>query len=586
MFMLETFAGSSIALPLLLSLVPGVLGFLWFIVCKRYKMPDSFIGLPAPGGGLPTWLGPLGGHTLFVNPRKSHEYLPRWGKYFDGDWRVFWIGSHIHMLSSPADINFVINQRPTLFRRSKFLGKIFDQIKLEGSLITAEKPEWGPLRRLATPPFNAQAVAAMLPSVNRLLERLISKWKEHAQAGETVEVKDDAMEFTLATIAMVGFGYDTRAFLPDSEKELVEAVKSYFAVIPDLMHNPFKAVLWRMLPLRVCGREIIHPLAAKEEFLAQDLFFTAKLNEVIDNISAGGDMSAKADGGEGLLMKKMMSVLKEENEKPEEGRAPASTVGETKGLKLTREQVINNMKTFFIAGRDTTANTIAWAVHFLASHPDKQEKLQKEVDEVLGDDSAPTSTVQVENLQYLNAVWRETLRLRAPVPNMFFHSQKPFTLPSGWSHPEGVDVGFAFDCFRLNDKYFTKADEFIPERWLSDEEREAALGKDAKHSPDLTWEFGGGPRICPGRTLAKLEFMACLATIAKKFEIMPDKSKPEVQQVAEFVTAADNVYVTLKKRADSVLKDGKNEDTMRGTEESSEIDSKKEQDKVQEKDSA
>lgn len=529
------------AAPVLLLLWgKHLLLFLWGKHRAKYDCPESLKSLPEMKGGYPTWLGVLGGWTLKLKTPKLYTYFPQWTKEMEySDFRFFWLGIHIHMLTDPADINYILQNRPTMFRRSERLQSVFKSAGLGGNVFTEEAPEWGPVRRLVSPPFSAQNVASMLPSVLVVHERFIAKWREFAVRGASVEVKESAMDYTVGVVCLVGFDHDMRSFLPDFDVKMSRAVHLYFVVIAKLLVNPLYAFLWRNLPFA------LQP--SKREFLAHDRYLEDKLNEFIDKTAASkaaGSDTEEIKGGKGLLMKKMLAVLQEDQK-----NGTHADTSSTRSSKLSRQQVINNMKGFFIAGRDTTANTISWAVYLLATHPEKQRRLQKEVDEILGNSDAPSTFEQVEKLVYTYAVFQESLRLRSPVHQLIVKSKKTVTLPSGITHPAGIYVCGGFQSFKERDENFARAADFVPERWLSKEERELQLGDQAAHRPEYMWDFGGGARECPGKLLSRLEAVVCIAGIFKKFEVEPDMSMPPPERVSEFVVMVDAVHVLLKERA-------------------------------------
>ncbi|KAI1214327.1 putative elymoclavine monooxygenase [Annulohypoxylon truncatum] len=145
---------------------------------------------------------------------------------------------------------------------------------------------------------------------------------------------------------------------------------------------------------------------------------------------------------------------------------------------------------FIAGGSDTTAYTASCAVHYLLSSPEILAKLQAELDQssliIRGD----FDHKRIQNLPYLNAVVKETLRLSNPVPGCL-----PRIVPSGGIHvksvyiPAGTAVSVTLLCIQQNEKLFPEPQKFRPERWL---------GEEGKLVEKWNIAFSRGPRQCIG----------------------------------------------------------------------------------------
>jgi cytochrome P450 len=92
--------------------------------------------------------------------------------------------------------------------------------------------------------------------------------------------------------------------------------------------------------------------------------------------------------------------------------------------QLTDEEVFGNIFNMLLAGEDTTANTMAWMLHFMSQYPDVQAKLQEEVDAVLGQTDLLPDIAAADKLVYLEAVAYETMRLKPVVPFLFLEANE------------------------------------------------------------------------------------------------------------------------------------------------------------------
>ncbi|CAM9265220.1 unnamed protein product [Chrysoparadoxa australica] len=160
---------------------------------------------------------------------------------------------------------------------------------------------------------------------------------------------------------------------------------------------------------------------------------------------------------------------------------------------------------------------MSWCLYFLAANKRIQTKLQAEVDKVLGDDSVPTTHEQVEALSYTMAIVQEVMRLRSPASFTVMSNKVEHTI-AGRTYPPGCDFYLMTHLGGTRESNFTRADEFIPERWIKSE-REALLGAGCTHKSEALVSFGGGARACPGKDMAMLESVCAVASIAKAFTL-------------------------------------------------------------------
>jgi len=165
---------------------------------------------------------------------------------------------------------------------------------------------------------------------------------------------------------------------------------------------------------------------------------------------------------------------------------------------------------FLIAGRDTTAHALSWTLWLVMGHPEVEEKILKEVEEVAGVD--PITFESCAKLKYLQNVINEGLRLYPSVPADSKMAVADDTLPDGTFVPAGVPVQWNNYVMARSKKLWGEdAEEFKPERW------------EGRESPSLyTYAvFNAGPRECLGKRLAWVEMKACLAEMLRsvRFEL-------------------------------------------------------------------
>uniref|UniRef100_A0A8C5WLH5 Cytochrome P450 n=1 Tax=Leptobrachium leishanense TaxID=445787 RepID=A0A8C5WLH5_9ANUR len=178
---------------------------------------------------------------------------------------------------------------------------------------------------------------------------------------------------------------------------------------------------------------------------------------------------------------------------------------------FTKDSLILTTFNLFIAGTETTASTIRWALRFMLLYPEIQSKVQDEIDSVLGSEKCPSLEDRVR-LPYTDAVLHEVQRFASIVPNGLPHAALTDISFKGYTIPEGTQI-ITFLHSALNDKkYFNKPELFNPDRFLDEN------GKFVKNEALLT--FGAGKRSCIGEGLAKTEIFIFFVNLLQKFTLV------------------------------------------------------------------
>jgi cytochrome P450 len=178
------------------------------------------------------------------------------------------------------------------------------------------------------------------------------------------------------------------------------------------------------------------------------------------------------------------------------------------GEPLSTEALRNEAAVLFMAGHETTANTLAWTWFLLSQAPDVEAKLHAELDAVLGG-RAPT-LADLPRLVYARAVLEETLRLYPPVPILPREALRD-EVYNGTRIPKGSLVLVVPWLLHRHRKLWEKPDHFIPERFLP-----GGAGAPSKFA---YIPFSIGPRICAGMSFGQQEALICLATLAQSFRL-------------------------------------------------------------------
>jgi len=219
------------------------------------------------------------------------------------------------------------------------------------------------------------------------------------------------------------------------------------------------------------------------------------------------------------LDKTIYRIIAERRQKNDSGSDFLSifmNVRDEDGLAISDTQLRDELVTLFIAGHETAANALAWTWYLIASHPDIERELYREVDRVLGS-RAPT-TEDVPNLRFTGKVFAESLRLYPPLWVLGRRAISDVEI-CGYSIPAGTIVLVSPYLTQREPRFFPDPLEFRPDRWS--EPMSAALPRFAY------FPFGGGARQCLGDSFAGLEATLIIATFAQKWRMrLAEKAAP------------------------------------------------------------
>ena len=194
------------------------------------------------------------------------------------------------------------------------------------------------------------------------------------------------------------------------------------------------------------------------------------------------------------------------------------------GEGFTRDELIDLLGVFFLAGHETTASALTWAVYILASRPDILSGLRAEVAAVAGD--GPISFEQTRRMPYARAIFREALRLYPPITFMPRVALKPTTI-GGYRLRRGALVMIAPWTLHRHKSYWRDPDRFDPDRFLPEGE--------SAQTPGAFIPFGAGPHTCVGAGFATAESLLVLACLARRFEFDVSEARG-VRPVARLTT--------------------------------------------------
>jgi len=459
--------------------------------------------LPRVAGRLP-----LIGNLLQVAPERLHLQLEEWAERY-GDFYTFALGPRRFVVIRDMElVQKMLRERPSGFRRMRVMLEVLSDMGIAG-VFTAEGQEWQRQRKLIMPAFSAASLRASHAAITVSTRRLHGLWSRAAARGEPVDVLADVMRYTVDVTAALSFGEDMNT-LEAGTGELQRHLATLFATVNRRLSAPFP--YWRYLKL------------------PQDRAFEKSLAEVERVIfaivqRARGELERDPAREPRNLLEAML----------------AAHDADDPGARLSDRELYGNVLTLLLAGEDTTANTIAWMLYFMAEHRDVQRHMAAEADALADPLGVLPSPESAHELRFIAAVGQETLRLKSAAPVMFLEAIAD-TVMGDIQMPAGTPIIALTRALALKPGAFHEPLAFEPTRWLG-----APAGK---HDPRASLAFGMGPRVCPGRSLALLESAMVGAMVARCFDVSLASSQP-VREQLDFTMKPANLRVRFTPRARS-----------------------------------
>ncbi|KAJ8272079.1 hypothetical protein COCON_G00109380 [Conger conger] len=181
------------------------------------------------------------------------------------------------------------------------------------------------------------------------------------------------------------------------------------------------------------------------------------------------------------------------------------------GSSFGEYQLVCYLLDLLFAGTDTSSNTLLTAFLYLMTHPDVQERCQKEIDEVLGE-KEQASFEDRHRMPYTQAMIHEVQRVADTAPLSLFHATTKDTQLMGYDIPKGTIIIPNLSSVLSDESQWKFPHEFNPSNFLNDQ------GEFVK--PEAFMPFSAGPRVCPGEGLARMELFLIVVTLLRRFKFI------------------------------------------------------------------
>ncbi|KAI3452928.1 hypothetical protein Pfo_009591 [Paulownia fortunei] len=479
----------AICVPLILLLPLSLLYKLWWIPLHVQHIMESQ-GIKGPSykflHGTTKEIIKMKKQTSNTAMDLSHDIFPRiqphlyfWMKLYGNNF-LNWVGTQPQIVvTEPELIKEILSNREGTYPKPKMKG--YMKKLLGDGIVVAEGEKWLRLRKLANHAFHGECLKDMVPAMIASVETMLEKWRY--QEAKEIEVCSEFRLLTSEVISRTAFG-----------SSYLEGRKIF-----DML-------------TKLCA--LISRNAHKIRFFGIEKFVRTQ-----DDI--------EADKIEQLLHDSIMEIVKKRQDEVTTGQANSFGSDFLGSLlkvhhdmdqknQISAVDIIDECKTFYFAGQESTYSLLSWSVLLLAIHTDWQEKARKEVLELFGQEN-PNSE-GIARLKTVSMIIYETLRLYSPVTAMTRRIHSKVRLGK-YEFPANVNLAIPPLALHRNpDIWGPDAHLFKPERFAE------GLAKATNGNAMAFLGFGFGPRICVGLNFASYEAKITLSMILQrcKFTLSPN----------------------------------------------------------------
>lgn len=368
-------------------------------------------------------------------------------------------------LHEPDHVDHVLRKHAAIYRKE---GPFWESIRalLGNGLVTSTGALWLRQRRMLQPQFHRRRLAAMADSIIDALEDSLD-WDDVGLEAREIDVGGRMPRLTMNVVSSVLLGAPTTG----------EVATEVFAELRFSIDHMFRAILADRLPRWV-------PLPGREHFHRSSRRLRSLVGRFVEERRRRG-------GEHDDILGLMLEVRDEET-----------------GQGMSDEQILDEAMSLFLAGFETTANGLQWALSFLAKHPECFARLRDETDALLG--SGRPTFADLPRLTYARWVMQEALRINPP----------SWWLPRALSEDDEID-GYRIKAGTLvtpipytihrHPDHWRDPERFDPERFSPE--------RSAKRHRFAWVPFGAGPHQCVGKELALMEATLALTLFAQRYEL-------------------------------------------------------------------
>jgi len=398
-----------------------------------------------------------------------------------------------YLCNDPALIRRVLNERPEDFPKSDRIREGLAPL-LGNSVFVTNGEVWKRQRRIIDPAFEGGRLRDTFPAILAAGQAAVARLKPGVVEVEA-EMSHAAADVIFRTLFSIPIENEiaSRVFAEFRRYQRTQPILNLAAFLP----------LPRWMP-RLHRRETKAAAAAIRSLITR--LTEARAAE----ISAG---TAPDD----LATKIMVTA------DPETGR------------RFETSEMVDQVAIFFLAGHETSASALAWALYLMALFPEAQDRVAAEA-ATLG---AAPDFAALSRLRFTRDVFREVLRLYPPVPMMVRENRQSETMRERSVAP-GAQIVLSPWHLHRHERLWERPDDFDPDRWQTDAGKASAR--------DAYMPFSAGPRVCTGAGFAMVEGVLLLAILLRAWRFARVEGHDPVPVAHLTVRAKDGIWLRIAPR--------------------------------------
>lgn len=403
-----------------------------------------------------------------------------------------------YLINQPALIDEVLKARPMDFPKSDRVGEGLRPL-LGRSVFLTNGAEWQRQRRIIDPAFEGGRLRDTFPAMWAAGEAAVARMGT-AGTGTPREIEED-MSHAAADVI-----FRTLFSLPIED-----------AVAAQVFHQ-FRAYQ-RTQPILNAAAFLPLPRWMPRGHRAETRATAKAIRSLITKLTATRMAEIAAGTAPDDLATKIMT-----------------TADPDTGARFTTEEMVDQVAIFFLAGHETSASALGWALYLLARYPQWQDRLAQEAEAALA--HGPDFAV-MGKLRLARDIFRETLRLYPPVPMMVRETTGPESFRDR-SLPRGAQIVLSPWHLHRHERLWDNPDGFDPGRWQTEN------GKTCLREAFIP--FSAGARVCTGAGFAMVEGPLLLAMLIRAFRFETVTGQVPVPVAYLTVRAKDGIWLEVRRR--------------------------------------
>ncbi|KAI4458223.1 cytochrome p450 [Holotrichia oblita] len=428
-----------------------------------------------------------------------------------------------YILSLPAYIpiapavikNILQNDFQYFVDRGVYYNEKHDPISAH--LFNLEGNKWKELRAKLSPTFTSGKMKSMMPIVVEITERLI-KIIDKEPIKDGLEMKEYMARLTTDVIGSIAFGIECNCIEnPDAEfrkyaKILLDGMSTFSGILVDVFPNLMKFLGVRAVPAKFSD------------------FFTKAVKDIIDYRETNN-----------VKRKDFLDLLIQLKNRGNIDNEANSDISEK--TKITLDMLLAQAFIFYLGGFETTSTTLSFLLYELGGNQEVQDKLRKEVFDVLQRHGNQITYDALSEMKYMDMVVNETLRKYPPLRVLIRVCNQDYHVPgSETTIKKGIKVIVPINSIQYDPEYYPNPEVFDPDRFTEENKK--------KRHPFTFIPFGEGPRICIGMRFGVMQTKCGLAMLLKnyKFELNTKTARPLKISIDKGLTAVEGgIFMNLTK---------------------------------------